>query len=130
MGFPIPAAAGLVASLTLFLLWWDEKNFAKGNWRYGLPVILVFLSVMMVSEVRYPSFKSLNLRAKRPFAKMVAAILFIGLLLVMQHKILPLVLPLIVTAYLIYGFIRPRISLRVRHEIEDESEEGDAADAP
>ena len=130
VGFPIPAAAGLVASLTLFLLWWEEKNFAKGSWRYALPVILVFLSIMMVSEVRYPSFKTLNLRAKRPFVKMVAAILFIGLLLILQQKVLPLVLPILFTLYLVYGFVRPHISTRMRHEIEDESEEGEAADTP
>ena len=129
VGFPIPAAAGLVASLTYFLLWWDEKSFTVGSWRYALPVILVFLSVMMVSEVRYPSFKALNLRARRPFAPMVVVILFIGLLLILRHKILPLVLPLLFTAYLIYGFVRPRISLRVRREIEDESEEGEEGES-
>src|SRR5881409_3610316 len=30
LGFPIPAAAGLVASLTLFMMWWNEKEFVKG----------------------------------------------------------------------------------------------------
>src|SRR6059036_724457 len=35
LGFPIPAAAGLVASLTLFMIWWNEKDFAKGAWRYA-----------------------------------------------------------------------------------------------
>jgi len=33
LGFPIPSAAGLVASLTLFMIWWDEKDFATGWWR-------------------------------------------------------------------------------------------------
>ena len=27
VGFPIPAAAGLVASLTLFLMWWEDQGF-------------------------------------------------------------------------------------------------------
>jgi CDP-diacylglycerol---serine O-phosphatidyltransferase len=123
LGFPIPAAAGLVASLTLFMLWWEDKGFATGTWRYVLPVIMVFLSIMMVSEVKYPSFKSLDLKATRPFTKMVIAILFIGLLLVLRDQILPFVLPIIFTAYLIYGFIRPRISRQIRREIEDEDEE-------
>jgi CDP-diacylglycerol--serine O-phosphatidyltransferase len=134
-GFPIPAAAGLVASLTLFLLWLDSLDaslggwryvlptFAKGNSRYVLPVILLFLSIMMVSGVKYPSFKTLDLHARRPFTKMVAAILFIGLLLVMRMKILPIVLPVLFTTYLLYGFVRPRISRRVRQEIEEEQEE-------
>lgn len=123
IGFPIPAAAGLVASLTLFLMWWDDRDFAKGNWRYVLPVIMLFLSIMMVSEVKYPSFKSLDLRATRPFTKLVFAVLFIGGLLILRNQVLPFVLPTIFTAYLIYGFVRPHISRRIRHEIEDEDEE-------
>jgi CDP-diacylglycerol--serine O-phosphatidyltransferase len=120
LGFPIPAAAGLVASLTLFLMRLEDRNFPKGTWRYILPVILVFLSVMMVSEVKYPTFKKLDLRATRPFTKMVFAIIFIGLLVIVREKILSFVLPLLFTAYLVYGFIRPRISRRMRREIEDE----------
>ena len=52
-----------MASLTLFMMWWDEKDFAAGRWRYLLPVLLLFLSWMMVSNVKYPSFKTLDLRA-------------------------------------------------------------------
>lgn len=122
-GFPIPAAAGLVASLTLFLIWFEDRNFHTGNWRFILPVILVFLSIMMVSEVKYPSFKTLDLRAKRTFTKMVVAILFIGLLIIFRNIVLPVVLPLFFTAYLVYGFIRPRISRKVRHEIEEEDDD-------
>ncbi|MBM3832284.1 MAG: CDP-diacylglycerol--serine O-phosphatidyltransferase [Verrucomicrobia bacterium] len=126
LGFPIPAAAGLVASLTWFIMWWEDRDFAKGTWRYILPCILLFVSFMMVSERKYPSFKNLDLRATRPFTKMVIAILFIGFLLVLRDKILPFVLPALFTAYLIYGFVRPRISRRMRHEIEDEDEDDSA----
>ena len=127
LGFPIPSAAGLVASLTLFMMWWDEKDFASGNWRYCLPVLLLFLSWMMVSNVTYPSFKTLDLRARRTFTKTLVAILFLGSILIFREKILVFVLPVFFTAYLIYGFIRPRISRKIRHEIEEEEEEGGAA---
>lgn len=126
LGFPIPAAAGLVASLTLFLMWLEDREFAWGRWRYLLPAILVFLSVMMISDVKYPSFKSLNLSVQRPFAKLVLAALFTGVLILLRDRILPLVLPFIFTVYLLYGFIRPRISRKMRHDIED----GDEADEP
>src|SRR3954447_19703812 len=36
LGFPIPAAAGLVASLTLFMIWLNEKEFAKNGWAWAL----------------------------------------------------------------------------------------------
>ena len=123
LGFPIPSAAGLVASLTLFMIWWDEKEFATGWWRYLLPALLLFLSWMMVSNVRYPSFKTLDLRATRTFTKTLVAILFLGSILIFREKILVFVLPVFFTAYLIYGFIRPRISRKIRHEIEEEEEE-------
>ncbi|NLH72718.1 MAG: CDP-diacylglycerol--serine O-phosphatidyltransferase [Verrucomicrobia bacterium] len=119
MGFPIPAAAGLVASLTLFLMWYDDRDFPWHRWRYVLPVIMLFLSVMMISDVKYPSFKSINLSVQRPFGKLVIATLFVGLILVLRERILPVVLPLIFTSYLVYGFIRPKVSRKFRAEIED-----------
>ena len=128
LGFPIPAAAATVASITLFLLWlddrgWLEDRFARTPWRYVLPVIMVFLSFMMVSEVRYPSFKSLDWRARRTFPKMIVIILVAGFLLIARKEVLPVVLPLVFTAYLLYGFIRPRLSRKILSEIEDEEEE-------
>jgi CDP-diacylglycerol--serine O-phosphatidyltransferase len=127
LGFPIPAAAGLVASLTLFIMWIEEKgNFATSNWRFAIPVIMVFLSLMMVSEVKYPTFKTLDFRARRTFTKMVWIVLLIGFFVLFWDKILQVVLPILFTAYLLYGFIRPRISRKMRHEIEDEDDDDDA----
>ena len=124
LGFPIPSAAGLVASLTLFIIKLNEKERDLGYWGYLLPVVLVFLSAMMVSEVRYPSFKSLGLRSTTTFLKIIIGALFIGLLLVLREKILYYVLPLFFTGYLLYGFIRPRLSRAWRREIE-EDDDGD-----
>ncbi len=55
LGFPIPSAAGLVASLTLLIIHFNENEKSlppAGN--YMIAVVLVFLSAMMVSTVRYP----------------------------------------------------------------------------
>ena len=122
LGFPIPAAAGMVASLTLFLMDLDDRNFAKGYWRFALPFLLVFLSIMMVSEVKYPAFKKINWRTRHPFAKTIVIILCAGLLIVVWEKVLPFVLPLLFTVYLLYGFVRPRISRKMIAEIEEENE--------
>jgi CDP-diacylglycerol--serine O-phosphatidyltransferase len=123
LGFPIPAAAGLVASITYFILWLQEREFAAGGWRYVLPAIMVFLSLMMVSEVKYPTFKSLDFKAKRTFSKMVVIVVLIGFVVILREKILPVVLPLFFISYLIYGFIRPRISRKMRQEIEEEDDD-------
>src|SRR5580698_8592029 len=88
LGFPIPSAAGLVASLTLFIIELNKKEKDLGHWGWLLPVVLVFLSAMMVSEVRYPSFKTLGLRSTTTFLKVIVAALFVGSLLILQEKIL------------------------------------------
>jgi CDP-diacylglycerol--serine O-phosphatidyltransferase len=125
IGFPIPAAAGLVASITLFLLWWEDKGFATGKWRFILPVLMLFLSIMMVSDVRYPSFKSIDWRTRRSFAKTVVTVILIGLIIILQTKILPIVLPLIFGCYLLYGIIRPRIPARLIQKVEELDEDDD-----
>src|SRR5207249_882307 len=85
LGFPIPSAAGLVASLTLMIIRLNENEKTLGKWNYLLAVVLVFLSAMMVSTVKYPSFKSLGLRSTSTFQKAIFAALFLGLLVVL-HK--------------------------------------------
>jgi len=130
-GVPIPMAAGMVASLTLFLIWWEGKEFAVGTWRYVLPVLLLFLSYLMVSEIKYPSFKKLNWRAAKPFHKMLTILLVLACFFAFREKILPVITPLVFTLYLLYGFIRPKISRQMRRDIEeDEEDEEDAKSVP
>jgi CDP-diacylglycerol--serine O-phosphatidyltransferase len=123
LGFPIPSAAGLVCSLTYLMIWWDEKGFSKRNLKFALPVLMLFVSWMMVSEVKYPTFKAFDLKATRTFTRTLLAILGICAILIFKDTILTFLLPVFFTAYLIYGFIRPRISRKVRAEIEEEEED-------
>jgi CDP-diacylglycerol--serine O-phosphatidyltransferase len=115
------------------MMWLDEKGFLderflRSKWRYLLAALMLFLSWMMVSEVKYPTFKKLDLRATRTFTKTLVAVLFIGAVVILRDKLLTFVLPIFFTAYLIYGFIRPRISRKMRHEIEDEDDEEEEED--
>jgi CDP-diacylglycerol---serine O-phosphatidyltransferase len=123
LGFPIPSAAGLVASLTLLIMHFNTNGKTLGPWNYVIAAVLVFLSAMMVSTVRYPSFKSLGLRSTNTFTKAIGVAIFIGALFILQDKILYYVLPAFFTLYLIYGFIRPSLSRAWRREIEEEDDE-------
>jgi CDP-diacylglycerol--serine O-phosphatidyltransferase len=129
LGFPIPSAAGLVASLTLLVIHLNENERGLGHWKYVPAVVLMLLSAMMVSTVRYPSFKSLGLRSTSTFTKAIIAALFLGGLLILQEKVLYYVLPAFFTLYLVYGFVRPRISRAMRREIEEEDEEDNGSNA-
>src|SRR5437667_1105348 len=115
-GFPIPAAAGLIASITLFLLWLAEGEHHLGKWKFVLPPILLFLSFMMFSRFQYPSFKALNWRTKKSIPRFLAISLIL-IFTVLNYEWMPAVLFL---AYLLYGFLRPWLSREWRREIEEE----------
>jgi CDP-diacylglycerol--serine O-phosphatidyltransferase len=127
LGFPIPSAAGLVASLTLLIIHFNENEKSLGAGNYVIAAVLIFLSAMMVSTVRYPSFKSLGLRSTSTFTKAIGTAIFIGAVLILQMKILYYVLPAVFTLYLIYGFVRPSLSRAWRREIEEEDDEHEAS---
>ena len=120
-GFPIPAAAGLIASITLFLLWLAEGEHHLGKWKFVLPPLLLFLSFMMFSRFQYPSFKAINWKTKKSIPRFL--IIFLVLIFTaMNYEWMPAVLFL---AYLLYGFLRPWLSREWQREIEEEiGEEG------
>lgn len=119
MGFPIPAAAGLIASITLFLLWMHESDRVLGKSKYILPFVMLFLSFMMFSKIKYPSFKSIDWRTQYSIQKLLIVILILALVL-MHYQVMLMVAFM---AYLLYGFVRPLISRAIIKEIEEGDEE-------
>ena len=118
-GFPIPAAAGVIASVTLFVLWLEQSDRELGNWKYLLLVLMLFLSFMMFSRFSYPSFKSVNWKTKRSIPRTI----FIFLLIVFTAKNYMWMPAVIFISYLLYGFFRPFLSLRMRREFEEEDDD-------
>ena len=115
-GFPIPAAAGLVASVTLLLLKYYESDRVIGNFKYLLAALLLFLSFMMFSQVSYPSFKTLDWRSQRPIPRLLLIVAALALIVqTYQYS-----LAVLFCGYLLYGFIRPKLSRRIRSEIEED----------
>ncbi|MGV3533883.1 MAG: CDP-diacylglycerol--serine O-phosphatidyltransferase [Chthoniobacteraceae bacterium] len=120
-GFPIPAAAGLIASLTLFLLWMGERQQAIGVAKWVLPPLMLFLAWMMFSKFKYPSFKGIGWQTKRSLPKFIAILAVIGFT-VMNYEWMPFVIFLV---YLLYGFFRPFLSRKMQKEIEAEFDDDD-----
>ena len=115
-GFPIPAAAGVIASITLFLLWLDEGERTIGRWKYVLPPLMLFLSFMMFSKFRYPSFKAINWRTTQSIPRF----LFLFVLLAVTVKFYQWMTAIIFLLYLLYGVLRPFLSPKRRRVIEEE----------
>jgi len=72
-GLPIPAAAGVIAAV----VHWEK--YPLTHWLTSLAWLLavLILAFLMVSRVRYYSFKALDLRRRRPYV----TIIFIGLII-------------------------------------------------
>jgi CDP-diacylglycerol---serine O-phosphatidyltransferase len=125
-GFPIPAAAGLVASLTLFMLWLSNNRIEIWLAKWVFPALLIFLSWMMFSGFKYPSFKSINWRTTRSIPKFIL-IVAILIFTIMYYQWMPFA---IFTSYLLYGFMRPFLSRQMKQEIEEEVEEEEPLESP
>jgi CDP-diacylglycerol--serine O-phosphatidyltransferase len=73
VGLPIPAAAGVIAAV----VHWGKEPLTY--WPFAVVWLLVALGLafLMVSRVRYYSFKALDLRRRRPYVTTI----FIGLII-------------------------------------------------
>ncbi len=117
-GIPIPMAAGFIASLTFLIIDIYRTDRDLGFWKYALAAAMLGLSALMISDVRYPSFKKVDFRTRSTlWAIVMAAVLVV--ITVKFRYVMPVVL---FSAYLLYGLIRPWISHRLRKEIEVEAE--------
>ena len=118
-GFPIPAAAGVIASVTMFMLWLEDTDRTLIYGRYLLPALMIFLSFMMFSRFRYPSFKAVHWRTKGSISRLIAIFVLL-VFTAINYVWMPAVLFI---SYLLYGFLRPFLSKRMRQEIEEEEPE-------
>jgi CDP-diacylglycerol---serine O-phosphatidyltransferase len=119
IGFPIPSAAAVVVSVTLFMMWLAGHERALGSWRWALPGLMVLLSVLMVSNVRYPTFKYIDWTLQKHVAAF-AAVVVAALGIVLFKEVM---LAVVFVAYMLYGLVRPWVSKRWRREIEPDEEE-------
>ena len=62
VGLPIPAAAGAIATLVLA----TPERLVDRVWMAGLLGLTIVLSYLMISTIRYRSFKDLDLKRRRP----------------------------------------------------------------
>jgi CDP-diacylglycerol--serine O-phosphatidyltransferase len=78
VGLPVPAAAGTVASLVLALLHLAENSRDLQHWALGLPPLLALIAILMVSTVRYPSGKRVDMQTRANVSTFVLLIAIAG----------------------------------------------------
>lgn len=95
-GLPIPAAAGFIAAMILFVESWDGSLQVRSVLIIAMIYILSFL---MVSTLHYYSFKKFDIRNRKPF-NVLLSIILIFLIIAYKPKIM---LFLILLAYVASG---------------------------
>jgi len=72
VGLPIPAGAGTIATVVLA----TPERLVSRVWMGGLLGLTIILSYLMISTIRYRSFKDLDLRRRRPAWILAIALFF------------------------------------------------------
>ena len=116
VGMPSPAAAGIPAA-TVFAYPWGFQTYAE-----ALPVLAMVIvpALLMVSTVRFRSFKNLDLQARRKYP--VLLLVALGLALLAAH-------PELVLVVLAYGYLGATFvelawhRVRRRHGHEEQKDE-------
>ena len=75
VGLPIPAGAGTIATVVLA----TPERLVSRVWMGGLLGLTIVLSYLMISTIRYRSFKDLDLRRRRPAWILPAIALFFAI---------------------------------------------------
>jgi len=102
LGLPIPAAAATIAGSVLFYSW---MGYADGIKTVFMPILVYILALLMVSDIRYYSFKDMSFFRGRPFRSTVAAILFLVIIFIEPEVTLFIVTSLYVLSGPVYTLL-------------------------
>ena len=97
-GLPSPAAAALIAGFVWVML---DNEFSGRELRWYAVVLTVFAGLSMISNIRFYSFKAINMRKSVPFIVIVLVALFF--ILISSYP--PGVLFLLFLGYALSGYV-------------------------
>jgi CDP-diacylglycerol--serine O-phosphatidyltransferase len=115
VGLPSPAAAGVPAATIFFY----PTGFESPGAALLVLAMMIVPGLLMVSTVRFYSFKSIDLQSRRAYP--VLALLALGFALMTAHEVMLLAMAYV---YLASGLVMWAWS-RVRRHSHDDAEEGD-----
>lgn len=120
-GLPSPAAAAVVASL----VWVGDDLNARG-WpmEFLAWALTVSAALLMVSNMRYYSFKEFDFRYRVPFVAIVVVVIAVAFAMI--HP--PMVLFLVFLGYMISGPALTMAGLRARRRVRMSGERQESAD--
>ena len=107
IGLPIPTASAVLASLAMLNI---DLGFI-----FNIPLLLIslILGILMVSNVRFPSFKKINIQKNAKMKVLILIIIIASFLYLYPVWTLALTL----SGYVLYGLIRGLLSLKKVYKI-------------
>ena len=78
LGLPVPAAAGMIASLVLVILSLEIPTFDSRSLALLIPPFMLAIAYLMVSTIQYPSFKDLGWQTQTKVRTFIGLILGLG----------------------------------------------------
>jgi CDP-diacylglycerol--serine O-phosphatidyltransferase len=78
LGLPVPAAAGMIASIVLVITSLDTPTFDSRSLSILIPPFMLAIAFLMVSNIPYPSFKDLDWQTQTKFRSFIGLILGLG----------------------------------------------------
>lgn len=104
IGLASPMAAAIIAATVLTLINYFPDSHPVGFGAAALAVLTAFTGLLMVSNFRYTSFKSVDFRGRVPFGVMLLIVMAFALLIIYQEEGL-----LVISV--VYGLSAPAIWL-------------------
>jgi len=102
LGLPVPAAAGMVASLVLVYTSFDVQGL-----ELLMPLLMLAIAILMISNIPYPSFKTIDWHTSTRFRTFILLIFCLGVAFVFKE----LFFAILFLGYITYGPIRHFIRL-------------------
>jgi CDP-diacylglycerol---serine O-phosphatidyltransferase len=101
-GFPCPSAAGVITSLV-----WMGASFKIDGASVSAPLatLTIVVAALMVSTIRYTSFKSIDFRGRVPFVTVVVAVFVITMIVLEPPGML-------FALFMVYAISGPVLTLR------------------
>ena len=78
LGLPVPAAAGMIASLVLVILSLEIPTFDSRSLALLVPPFMLAIAYLMVSNIQYPSFKEFGWQTQTKVRTFIGLILGLG----------------------------------------------------
>lgn len=102
LGLPVPAAAGMIASLVLVITSLESPNFNSRSLALLIPPFMLAIAFLMVSSIPYPSFKDIDWQTQTKFRTFIGLILGLGTAFFFKEFFFAVIF----FAYIAYGPIR------------------------